>query len=66
MEKADSMKLKLPSAFDGVSIIIYNNTGLGVLKFMQEKAKLVEGEWVVNIWLEKADGPKLHSPKNAG
>lgn len=47
--------IKLPLAFDGLVIKIYNSAGLGILRVRQKKAVFVDGKWIVEIYLTKDD-----------
>lgn len=46
--------LKLPQAFEGLKIEIWNRTGRP-LNLQQDKAIFVDGKWVVNIYLHEPD-----------
>ena len=57
------VRLKLPAALEPLQIDIYCNLGRAV-RFQQERPQLlVDGKWLINIYLSPAEPPLVvHKP----
>lgn len=63
----DKVPIKLPKAFDGLVVNIYNQTGLGNIAFKQTAGEFIDGKWMVDIYLQKHEPyPRKVDPQKAG
>ena len=55
--------LKLPAAFAGLDITVFNDIGRGPIRFCQKEAYLVGDRWILEIFLLPAHPSlKIHRP----
>jgi hypothetical protein len=68
MELKDKATLKLPQAFDGLTINVWSELGIGPIRILQSPAEYIDGGWILDVVLKKYEPfPRLvKKPKKAG
>jgi len=59
--------LKLPQAFEGLTINIRSLLDIGEIEVKQTEPKYIDDRWIINVYLERHESfPRKYDPPKAG